>query len=318
MPVGLNLARYSSRFTNGAWLKLNDAVVDLAGSTDSPTGRACRVIVTVDGTWQVVQLGIPEYEPNTAFTLSVWMKQESLPTSLFGVHIQENTAGTGVRIYYNPVAHTVGTAAVFGTSTLWSSPTGGVESLGDSWYRVWVRGTTPPTAGLALRILIAGIADVGNSFLLGGVTLYQGTQVDWVDTTSTAQGSLLLPTFPSIYHAERTSYPQNSPVIQLGGSYVFTSRPVGPPQRTFYLTFEAMRHFFNSDGTVDTESYPEFNLGTLEAFYEEVQLYASFKYVHPRYGQLICRFAKPLDIPRPELGGFSVVKGVQVELIEVP
>lgn len=123
-------------------------------------------------------------------------------------------------------------------------------------------------------------------------------------------------TFNFPYHKTRTEYPVNSTPIQFGQSYSFASKPAGPPQRTFILNFKAMKWYINSNGTIDVTTNPTFNMGALDAFYAAHQLWDTFVYPHPIYGNLNVRFADPLKHPEVEEGGTGVTQSFEIKLIE--
>lgn len=119
------------------------------------------------------------------------------------------------------------------------------------------------------------------------------------------------------YHRVSTKYPNSGTQIQLGRSYVYTAPPEAPDQRRFVLKFRALKYFL-VNGVVDQVTNAEINLGALELFYNLHKMHATFTYPHPVYGDLACRFARPLEIPDGTEGGSGVVENIEVELIEVP
>jgi hypothetical protein len=119
------------------------------------------------------------------------------------------------------------------------------------------------------------------------------------------------------YHTFETKYPASGTQIQMGRSYTYTAPPEAPDQRKFRLKFRAMKYFV-ANGTVDPTTEPEINLAALENFYQLHKMHATFTYIHPVYGQLACRFNKPLSIPSGTIGGDGVVENIEVELVEVP
>ena len=159
---------------------------------------------------------------------------------------------------------------------------------------------------------------IGQSFLIGGFALSADTDRTFYDTTTTPRGTQLVPSFNFPFHEVTTKYPANSPAIQFGNSYIFTSKPIGPPQRMFQLTFPALFHYPNADGSMNRAINPLFNADVLDDFYQTVQTWGNFLYIHPRYGQLVCKFSKPLELPKSEGGEAGALKNVQIELVEVP
>lgn len=125
-------------------------------------------------------------------------------------------------------------------------------------------------------------------------------------------------TFSFPYHTFETEYPESSFRVTLGGSYQYSAPPPAPDQRIFRLKFAAMKYFVASNGTIDKTTHPEFNVALLDDFYNTHKTHASFTYPHPVYGNLSCRFNKPLRIPAGIPQGGGAVPGIEVELIETP
>ncbi len=120
------------------------------------------------------------------------------------------------------------------------------------------------------------------------------------------------------YHTVETKNPEAGYRGQLGGSYVFTSPPTDPDQRTFTLTFPAMQFFVDASKNLDALIYPQRNMKTLINFYLAHKMHESFLYNHPVHGQVEVKFSKPLEEPAGLPGGNGVVKEFSVELIEIP
>lgn len=122
-------------------------------------------------------------------------------------------------------------------------------------------------------------------------------------------------TFNFPYHKCRTEYPQTSNPVQFGNSYTFASKPAGPPQRTFVLSFKAMRWYMNGS-SVDVATNPTRNMGALDAFYQDHEMYKAFVYPHPVYGNLNVRFAEPFKQPDTTEGGTGESEPFELKLIE--
>lgn len=122
-------------------------------------------------------------------------------------------------------------------------------------------------------------------------------------------------TFNFPYHKTRTEYPATSNAIQFGQSYTFATKPVGPPQRTFILSFKGMKWYMNGS-SIDLSTNPTRNMGAIDAFYQAHELYSVFIYPHPIYGNVNVRFAEPLKHPDVEEGGTGVTNGFEIKLIE--
>lgn len=118
-------------------------------------------------------------------------------------------------------------------------------------------------------------------------------------------------------HTCETNYPDSGFRAKLGNSYTFTAPPPAPDQREFTLKFALLKWFTNSSG-LDRTTMPEINLALLDDFYNRHKTWATFVYKHPVYGDLPCRFNKPLKIPAGVPGGDGAVKDIQIDLIEAP
>lgn len=119
------------------------------------------------------------------------------------------------------------------------------------------------------------------------------------------------------FHTFETKYPASGTQIQMGKSYTYTAPPEAPDQRKFTLKFRALRYFVRN-GQIDPTVEAEINLAALDNFYQLHKMHATFTYPHPVYGDLACRFSKPLEIPSGTAGGNGVVENIEVELVEVP
>lgn len=320
----VNLVRYSNLLTNPIYSLENVGVADATPSiTTSPTGKATRLVSygNADGTtlqW-FRQNSIPEYVPNTQFTASLIFKNETwnenFTFELFGS--DDSGIASGITAYTNLLEEPQSMVPT-GTTT-WSTFSSSMMSLANGWYQATISAVSPPTVGLTLSLGITmgnSPAPVGNSLLLGGLTLYQGSDNRFIATTTTPLGSNFLPIFSFMKHRTATRYPQNGTTIQFGGGYIFSAKPSAPPQRIFILDFDVMKWYINSDGTLDPYTDADINIGALDAFYNLVQTYAPFTYVHPSYGPLTVKFFKPLEIPPGEKGGTGSVFNIQLELVE--
>ena len=86
----------------------------------------------------------------------------------------------------------------------------------------------------------------------------------------------------------------------------FTSKPTQPLQRKFKVTLSGLVWYLGSG--LDTTTDPSHNAGRLEQFYQANRLWDSFTYTHEFYGDLTCRFAAQVLIPKalPDSGGLLV------------
>lgn len=125
-------------------------------------------------------------------------------------------------------------------------------------------------------------------------------------------------TFIWSMHTFATEYPEGF-TLELGNAYQYAAEPRSPvDQRTFRLSFKTMKYFTNGAGQIDLTNSPIINLGLLDKFYRDHRMWKSFIYPHPVYGNVVCRFKRPLSIPQGIEGGQGAVQGFSVELIEQP
>jgi hypothetical protein len=100
------------------------------------------------------------------------------------------------------------------------------------------------------------------------------------------------------FHRVTTEYPDNSARVRFGRGYQFASRPVGPDQLTFRLSFETMCYFELAAGGYSSTHNPTLNMLALQKFYETHGLFEKFTYTHDLHGTVQCRFDKPLVTPK--------------------
>lgn len=106
-------------------------------------------------------------------------------------------------------------------------------------------------------------------------------------------------TFDFPYSTPQDEYPTGA-TVKFGRGYSFASAPDGPDEVTVHLNFPAMFAFqavFN--GPFDPTVEPQLNIHALEDFYKAHRMYLPFYFQHSRLGQVICRFNKPLVMPKP-------------------
>lgn len=125
-------------------------------------------------------------------------------------------------------------------------------------------------------------------------------------------------TFNFPYHTVSTEYPDSTFRAKLGNSYQYSAQPVAPDQRIFVLKFALMKYFQAKSGAIDRTTLPEINMALLDDFYQAHKLHSTFTYKHPVYGDLACRFNKPLKIPEGVAGGDGAIQNIEVEFIEMP
>lgn len=118
------------------------------------------------------------------------------------------------------------------------------------------------------------------------------------------------------YHVCTIRYPKRGSQVKLGGSYTYTIKPASPVARTFILTFDVMKWIKNAQGILTATQDPYVNVMRLDNFYQAHELHADFIYRHERYGDVVVKFAEPLEIPPAKRDSFGSVFGISVTLEE--
>lgn len=124
-------------------------------------------------------------------------------------------------------------------------------------------------------------------------------------------------TFSFIHGLPQTNYPARAMPVTFGNGYEATSKPEGPPQRVFVLSFTGFKYFFTS-GSIDATVNAQRNFHAMDLFYQAHETYKRFIYPHAVYGNLTVRFHKPLETPKGIKHGDGVLEDFTVTLIEMP
>lgn len=126
-------------------------------------------------------------------------------------------------------------------------------------------------------------------------------------------------TFDFPYHVPRTSYPEDQ-TVRFGGGYTFATKPDEKMERTFTLSFTAMKYYFdqNTNRWDDYTTNSNNNAHALEKFYIDHRMYKRFIYPHDVLGNIVVRFKKPLEMPQGVMGGTGVLPPFEVQLVEHP
>lgn len=119
------------------------------------------------------------------------------------------------------------------------------------------------------------------------------------------------------YHKYAMAYPNRRPGVKLGGNWSYTSKPNTPVTRTFKLLFPLFKWFFLEGGVPDLTTEPDINLGRLQKFYEDHEMWDSFLYEHPTQGVVAVKFKAPLEIPEGTSNGNGAVLGITLEFEEI-
>jgi hypothetical protein len=323
-----NLLLYSGRFDQTAWVKSASlAPLSSTFSASSPTKRVSTWRVTATSSPNLGQRADKAYRaPGARYVASVWLQPQFHSGPMRLVLQDTPTETSRIDMWFDPIKMILkgitGTPSPSGRS--WSQPEAGFEALADGWYRVWLAATlttaTQADNGITVRLYTDLPATVGWVMTIGGIQLSRADTLSsyYVETNNTVVFGVSYDPFDFPFHTFSTIYPDNSTRVQLGKSYIFTSRPQGPPQRIFKLRFEGMRWFLTSEGLRDISTMPQHNLARMEDFYRGVELWKSFLWNHPLEGTKTVRFNKPLEIPEQIKGGSGVVNPFDIELLEQP
>lgn len=129
-------------------------------------------------------------------------------------------------------------------------------------------------------------------------------------------------TFNYPYHTPQNEY-QGGYSIKFGRGYRFAARPTGPEEVIIHLNFPAMFVFEEEIGHgANADVEPTLNIYSLMFFYTRHLMYKPFFYNDWIYGQVVCRFNKPLIMPKTlktspgEVGG-RIVDGKSWRLHQV-
>jgi hypothetical protein len=109
-----------------------------------------------------------------------------------------------------------------------------------------------------------------------------------------------LPEFVFPQHLIQDEYPAGA-TVRFGRGYTFASKPNGPDEVIFHLTFHNGLFFIKNTTAPyapnDTHVH-DLNILILHRFYASVLQYGMFTYNHPYRGKVTCRFNKPLLMPK--------------------
>lgn len=104
-------------------------------------------------------------------------------------------------------------------------------------------------------------------------------------------------------------------VMTMGG-WTFSARPTTPIQRKFRVKLHGMRWYLNdTTGLYDTTAEPTLNAKLLEEFYERHETYKPFLWVHPHRGEMLVRFAAPVNVPAGKENGYGLIDAFEINLM---
>lgn len=136
------------------------------------------------------------------------------------------------------------------------------------------------------------------------------------------------------HHLVQDEFP-NGATVRFGRGYTFASKPNGPDEVVFHLTFQNGMFFVQDIDPatgkfiLNVKDNAAKNIMLLRAFYTRMLMYNKFIYPHPYLGDVTCRFNKPLLMPKVNsstpgaVGGWNgrrmhQTEAFDVELILIP
>lgn len=127
---------------------------------------------------------------------------------------------------------------------------------------------------------------------------------------------MALQTFNFPFHKVSLRYPERSATARLGGGWDHVTKPLAPISKILTLHFQTMKFF--EEGESLTSLQMQYSAGHLEDFYIAHEQHREFIYNHPRHGNLLVRFQKPLEIPKGHTGADGAIEPFQISLKELP
>lgn len=103
--------------------------------------------------------------------------------------------------------------------------------------------------------------------------------------------------------------------MSMNGWY-FSAKPNVPYQKTFVVKLQGLRWYLGVGDGYDTVTDPTFNARRLELFYQQNGTWDNFIFPHPHFGNVVCRFLEPVEVPEavPNSGGF--IEAFDIILVE--
>ena len=96
----------------------------------------------------------------------------------------------------------------------------------------------------------------------------------------------------------------------------FTSRPGVPYRAKFKLTMSGMYwHMLDGQTGLDLYRDPQHNAGLLLEFYRQNRRWDTFSYPHEFYGNMLCRFAAPVQIPKAIPNSNGLITDFEITLV---
>jgi hypothetical protein len=116
-------------------------------------------------------------------------------------------------------------------------------------------------------------------------------------------------------HVAEELPPEEQDAVSMNG-WEFTSKPNTPYRAKFKLTMSGMRWRKNTAGTaLDVATDPTTNAGRLLNFYKANRKWDKFIYPHEYLGNITCRFAEPVQIPKAMPDSNGLIPDFEITLI---
>ena len=119
------------------------------------------------------------------------------------------------------------------------------------------------------------------------------------------------------YHQFETDYPERGKILKMAGNWDYSVTPPAPLSRDFILKFPLLQFFEDSDVAGLSAQQQGYCANLLEDFYLEHETFKAFIYEHPRHGDCIVKFKKPLRLPAGNIGENGVIRDISLTLTEM-
>jgi hypothetical protein len=122
--------------------------------------------------------------------------------------------------------------------------------------------------------------------------------------------------FCPLSRVAETMYSEEEVNIVRFNGWEFTGKPNQPLQRKFKVTLVGLRWYLNTAGTaLDVTTDPTLNAGRLEQFFQTNRLWDNFTYAHEYLGNMTCRFATPVLVPKALPDSAGRIGSLEVTLV---
>lgn len=119
------------------------------------------------------------------------------------------------------------------------------------------------------------------------------------------------------YHQFQTNYPDRGQILKMAGNWDYTVEPHAPVSREFILKFPLFKYFPEDEVAGLSVRERQYCANLLEDFYAQHETYKAFIYEHPRHGDQIVKFKKPLNLPSGKIGEEGVIRDITLTLREM-